>query len=113
MLQRKEGAFGKTLGKTTGWIHRAAMKDHGVKQISGVKYERISDVGLVVSREGREETVACDQIVVCAGQESVVEGLKELEVTGVPFSVIGGARLAGELDAKRAIREGFEAVAKL
>jgi len=113
MLQRKDGPFGRTLGKTTGWIHRASIKDQGVKQLSGVLYKRVIDDGLVVSIQGEEKVIPCDQIVVCAGQESVVEGLKELEVTGVPFTVVGGARLAGELDAKRAIQEGFGSVARI
>jgi 2,4-dienoyl-CoA reductase (NADPH2) len=105
MLKRSTGPFGHTLGRTTGWVHRAELARHGVRMLKGVEYRRIDDAGLHIALEGAAEVVRADTIVVCAGQVS----RKDLEGT----HVIGGAREAGELDAERAMREGAELGAKL
>jgi 2,4-dienoyl-CoA reductase (NADPH2) len=106
MLKRSPGAFGRTLGKSTGWIVRQELRDFGVKQIAGATYVEINDRGLVISVEGQEKIVEADTIVVCAGQESNRQLAGELEAAGQRVHVIGGAKFAGELDAKRAIDEG-------
>lgn len=106
MVKRSPGAFGKTLGKSTGWILRQELKDFGVRQISGAAYLKIDDAGLHIEVEGRAETLPADTIVVCAGQTSVRGIADELEARGQTVHVVGGAKLAGELDAKRAIDEG-------
>jgi 2,4-dienoyl-CoA reductase (NADPH2) len=115
MCQRKSDRMGASLGKTTGWIHRAALKAHQVKMMSGVSYERIDDQGLWI-REGKEGALRClevDTVVNCSGQESQLELAGPLAALGVPVHRIGGAALASELDAKRAIREGAELAARL
>ncbi|MFF0543294.1 FAD-dependent oxidoreductase [Nocardia thailandica] len=116
LLQRKSSAFGKDLGKTTGWVHRAALKAKGVEQVGGVNYERIDDAGLHISfGEKRENprTIAVDNVIVCAGQESVRELEEPLRAAGVDIHLIGGADLAAELDAKRAIDQGTRLAARL
>ncbi|HNP57409.1 MAG TPA: NADPH-dependent 2,4-dienoyl-CoA reductase [Gordonia sp. (in: high G+C Gram-positive bacteria)] len=119
MVQRKPGGQGKTLGKTTGWVHRATVKMKGVEQISGATYDLIDDEGLHLTlhdKEGNEtgkRVLEVDNIVVCAGQESVRDLVDPLTVAGVTTHVIGGADLASELDAKRAIRQGTEVAASL
>jgi 2,4-dienoyl-CoA reductase (NADPH2) len=104
------------LGKTTGWVHRASLKAKGVQQLSGVNYERIDDDGLHITF-GREHTrpqvLAVDNIVVCAGQEPVRDLFDDLRGRGIDPHIIGGAVLAAELDAKRAIRQGTELAARL
>ena len=116
LLQRTKGPQGRTLGKTSGWVHRASLKAKGVQQLSGVNYESIDDDGLHISfgpdhRDAR--TLAVDNIVVCAGQESVCDLAEGLRRKGLEPHVIGGAALAAELDAKRAIRQGTELAARL
>jgi 2,4-dienoyl-CoA reductase (NADPH2) len=106
MLQRSPGAMGKSLGKTTGWVHRMELKEAGVKQISGVTYERIDDEGLHILVDGKPELIAADTIVICAGQNERTDLVAAIEATGVPVHIIGGAKLAAELDAKRAIDDG-------
>jgi len=114
MLQRKEGKMGAGLGKTTGWIHRASLKMKNVQMIRGVEYHKVDNRGLHFSVQGGEpQVVECDNVVVCAGQVSRKDLLAELEVAKVSTHLIGGSKLAGELDAKRAIREGFELAAKI
>ncbi|HEX5476647.1 MAG TPA: FAD-dependent oxidoreductase, partial [Burkholderiales bacterium] len=105
MLKRSTGPFGHTLGRTTGWVHRAELARHGVKMLKGVEYERIDDAGLHVRLEGEARLVPADTVVLCAGQEP------RRELSGV--HLIGGAREAGELDAKRAMLEGAELGARL
>ncbi|MCV7280340.1 NADPH-dependent 2,4-dienoyl-CoA reductase [Mycolicibacterium flavescens] len=116
LLQRTAGPQGRRLGKTSGWVHRASLKAKGVEQLSGVNYERIDDAGLHISF-GRRRTGArvleVDNVVVCAGQESVRDLVDALRVRGVEPHVIGGAAVAAELDAKRAIRQGTEVAATL
>ncbi|MEM7358772.1 MAG: NADPH-dependent 2,4-dienoyl-CoA reductase [Pseudomonadota bacterium] len=114
MLQRKTSKLGKGLGKTTGWIHRAALAMKNVRMISGVSYDRIDDQGLHITVSGQApQVIECDTIVVCAGQLSRKDLLDELETANIPTHLIGGSKLAGELDAKRAIREGFEVAAAI
>lgn len=116
LLQRKSSAFGKDLGKTSGWVHRAAVKAKGVEQIGGVNYERIDDRGLHVSfgeKRQRPQVIECDNVILCAGQESVRDLHEPLQTAGVKVHLIGGADLAAELDAKRAINQGTRLAASL
>ena len=116
LLQRKKQAHGKGLGKTTGWIHRATLKMKGVNFVGGVNYERIDDEGLHVSfGETHEDptVVAADTIVLCAGQVSDRSLADALEEKGISCHVIGGADVAAELDAKRAINQGTRLAASL
>lgn len=113
MVQRSAGAMGRGLGKTTGWIHRGTLKHAGVEQISSVTYRLVDDEGLHITVDGADRVLAVDSIVVCAGQEPLCDLAQPLEVAGVPVSLIGGAREAGELDAKRAFDEGTRLAARL
>ncbi len=116
LLQRKSGSFGKSLGKTTGWVHRAAVKAKGVEQIGGVNYERIDDRGLHISfgeQRSRPTVIDCDNVILCAGQESVRELAEPLRAAGVRIHLIGGADVAAELDAKRAIDQGTRLAAAI
>lgn len=116
LLQRTKGSQGRTLGKTSGWVHRASVKAKGVQQLSGVNYERIDDAGLHISfgpQHNEPRVLDVDNVVVCAGQESVRDLAERLRDTGVQPHVIGGASVAAELDAKRAIRQGTELAARL
>lgn len=106
MVKRSEGPFGRTLGKSTGWILRQELKDLGVRQIAGAAYRRIDAEGLHIVVDSAAEVLAADTIVVCAGQLSDRTLADALEARGQRVHVIGGARLAGELDAERAIEEG-------
>ncbi len=113
LLQRKPGKPGIGLGKTTGWIHRTALKHRGVIMRSGVGYRRIDDDGLHIVDGQKEELLSVDHVIVCAGQESVNGLVAELAGTGRPVHLIGGALLAAELDAERAIRDGVTLGAQL
>jgi len=113
LLQRKPGKPGKTLGKTTGWIHRLSLRHRGVHMLGNVSYLKIDDSGLHVSIDGNEQLLEVDHVVICAGQVSNRDLADELEAQGLPCHVIGGAKKATELDAKYAIREGSELAAKL
>ena len=104
LLQRTPSRPGRTLGKTTGWAHRASLKAHGVEMWGGVAYECIDDAGLHVTVHGEPRLLEVDNVVICAGQVSRTE-LRE-GLVGLEMHLIGGAKLAGELDAKRAIEEG-------
>lgn len=107
LLQRKETKHGKGLGKTTGWIHRQSLKDSQVKMLAGVEYEKIDDDGLHITIQGKKETLKVDSIVICAGQTSNNTLYNELkDHLDIPIHLIGGAKKAGEIDAKRAIDEG-------
>ena len=111
LLQRKVSKPGQGLGKTTGWAHRLSLKNRGVKMIPGVQYQRIDDEGLHIMLAGEARVLAVDHVVICAGQESCRELLEPLQAAGKRVHVIGGADLATELDAKRAIRQGSELAA--
>ena len=113
LLQRKTGKPGAGLGKTTGWIHRTALKHRGVVMRDGVTYQRIDDAGLHISTQAGPEVLSVDNVIVCAGQESVNTLAGELGALGLSTHVIGGALLAAELDAERAIREGVMLAARL
>lgn len=119
LLQRKHTALGKGLGKTTGWVHRATLKDSGVEMVAGVTYDRIDDDGLHITVRkddkdpGTQRTLAVDTIVLCTGQESVRDLVEPLQAAGVNVHVIGGADVAAELDAKRAIKQATELAASL
>ncbi len=118
LLQRKTTSIGKGLAKTTGWVHRAELKMGGVQQYTGVAYEKVDDDGLHIrTAEGERRVVPVDSVVVCAGQESVRVLADELASSGAGAAsrvhVIGGADVAAELDAKRAIKQGVELAARL
>ena len=107
LMQRTPGKPGKTLGFTTGWALRKALKRRGVTILTGVTYERISDEGLHITIEDKQTILPADTIVICAGQESRTSLHEELSMLGVKSHIIGGAAKAGELDALRAISEGY------
>ncbi len=114
LLQRKTTRPGAGLGKTSGWVHRASLVRHGVTMLAGVQYERIDDAGLHITVGGERRLLAVDNVVICAGQESLAELMPAAASKDGPrFHKIGGAALASELDAKRAIREGAELAARL
>jgi 2,4-dienoyl-CoA reductase (NADPH2) len=115
LLQRKSTPIGIGLGKTSGWAHRAVLKQSGVVQVNGVTYERVDDEGLHYSVAGEPHVLAVDHVVLCAGQESVREVYDELTTRpAAPAAhLIGGADVAAELDAKRAIEQGTRLVAAL
>jgi 2,4-dienoyl-CoA reductase (NADPH2) len=116
LLQRKNSSLGKGLGKTSGWVHRAVLKNRGVEMIKGVNYERIDDAGLHVSF-GEERTsprvIEVDDVVVCAGQEPRRDLVEQLRAARVVVHLVGGADVAAELDAKRAINQGTRLAATL
>ncbi len=116
LLQRKEGRMGSGPGKTTGWVHRLAMQRHGVNMMAGVEYLKIDDAGLHIRVNNATKVLPVDNVIICAGQES----LRDLapvddngQLTDKRYYVIGGADVAAELDAKRAIRQGAELAAGL
>jgi 2,4-dienoyl-CoA reductase (NADPH2) len=116
LLQRRSGKLGEGLGKTTGWIHRTALKMKRVKMVGGVNYERIGDEGLLVSYGEKRENptwIACDSVVLCAGQLPLRELADALQARGQKVHLIGGALEAGELDAKRAIDQAARLAAHL
>ncbi|MCB9315567.1 MAG: NADPH-dependent 2,4-dienoyl-CoA reductase [Lewinellaceae bacterium] len=107
MLQRSKGKVGATLGKTTGWAHRLTLKNRGVQMWNTVQYHRIDDAGLHLTVNGAPKVLDVDHVVVCAGQEPLRALQGPLEAAGIRVHLIGGAKLAAELDAKRAIEEGM------
>ncbi|MGK3199631.1 FAD-dependent oxidoreductase [Amycolatopsis sp. MEPSY49] len=113
LLQRKKSGIGSGLGKTSGWVHRAALKAKRVEQIPGVAYEKIDDAGLHLTVDGTPRLLEVDTVVVCAGQEPVRDLADELRAAGLPVHLIGGADVAAELDAKRAIDQGTRLAAAL
>ena len=108
LLQRSAGRPGRRLNKTTGWVHRASLKSKGVKMLGGVTYERIDDAGLHVTLDGKPQVLEVDNVIICAGQESNRALADELVALGSIVHVVGGADVAAELDAKRAIRQATE-----
>ena len=115
LLQRSPGRPGKRLGKTTGWIHRATLKAKGVHMLGGVRYLGMDDQGLHIEVDGTPRRLPVDTVVVCAGQEPRRELHDALRALGtpVPVHLIGGADVAAELDAKRAIDQGSRLAAAL
>lgn len=113
LLKRSRGKHGKNLGKTTGWIHRASLRNKEVKMISQVAYEKVDDRGLHITVNGEPTLLEVDHVVVCAGQEPLRELQAGLEAAGINVHLIGGADEAKELDAKRAIDQGSRLAARL
>jgi len=114
LLQRKLSKVGAGLGKTTGWIHRATLQKNGVKMLAGVSYKKIDDLGLTIEIDGKEQVLDVDHVIICAGQESQRSLYQKLESSrGAEqgLHLIGGAKVAAELDAKRAIRQAAELAA--
>jgi 2,4-dienoyl-CoA reductase (NADPH2) len=113
MFQRSETKMGANLGKTTGWIHRAALKNRKVKMVIGVQYEKIDDKGLHYTKNGERHLLEVDNIILCAGQvpeKGLFEPLSELKI---PVHLVGGSNVAAELDAKRAINEATRLALKI
>ncbi len=113
LLQRSTGKPGARLGKTTGWIHRAALKAKGVITLGGVEYLGMGDAGLRIRVDGIEQLLPVDTVVICAGQEPQRALLEPLKAGGRQPHLIGGADFAAELDAKRAIEQGSRLAAAL
>ena len=113
LLQRKAVSVGAGLGKTTGWIHRTGLKHRDVKMIAGASYNQIDDQGLHITVNDKPMLLEVDHVVICAGQESYTAMFDELKAAGKNVHLIGGAKEAGELDAKRAIRQGAELAAAI
>ncbi|WP_217131350.1 NADPH-dependent 2,4-dienoyl-CoA reductase [Streptomyces sp. AC558_RSS880] len=113
LLQRKTSKVGAGLGKTTGWIHRTELKHRGVTMVPGVRYDRIDDAGLHVTIDGESTVLEVDTVVLCTGQEPRRDLYEELVAAGRAVHLIGGADVAAELDAKRAIKQGTELAAAL
>ena len=113
LLQRTAGRPGKRLNKTTGWVHRAALKAKRVEMLGGVTYQKIDDAGLHITVDGKPQTLGVDNVVICAGQESNRTLADELIALGMAVHVIGGADVAAELDAKRAIAQATRLAAIL
>ncbi|NXY96372.1 NADPH-dependent 2,4-dienoyl-CoA reductase [Streptomyces sp. BR123] len=113
LLQRKTTKVGAGLGTTTGWIHRAELKHRGVVSVAGAAYDRIDDEGLHITVDGEQRLVPADTVVLCTGQEPRRDLYEALRAAGVEAHLIGGADVAAELDAKRAIRQGTELAAAL
>lgn len=117
LLQRKPGKkMGNGPGKTTGWAHRLVLQQFGVNMLGGVEYLKVDDKGLHIRVDNEEKILPVDNVILCAGQESVTDLIprdKDGKITDKRFHVIGGAKLAGELDARRAIKEGAEVAAAL
>ncbi|MFD8786176.1 FAD-dependent oxidoreductase [Kitasatospora sp. NPDC059599] len=113
LLQRKAGKVGAGLGKTTGWIHRTELKHRGVVMVPGVTYDLIDDAGLHITVDGESRLLPVDTVVLCTGQEPRRDLYEALHERGLSVHVIGGADVAAELDAKRAIKQGTELAAAL
>jgi len=113
LLQRKTSKVGDGLARTTGWIRRTLLKKRGVQMLSGVSYERIDNAGLHILVDGQQQCLPVDHVVVCAGQEPRRDLEEGLRAAAVPLSLIGGADVARELDAKRAIDQGTRLAATL
>jgi 2,4-dienoyl-CoA reductase (NADPH2) len=117
LVQRKTSIIGKSLGKTSGWAHRAVLKQAGVTQVSGATYDLVDDRGLHLTVDGEQRVIEVDHVVVCAGQESVRDLYDALLAahaegrTPTRPHIIGGADVAAELDAKRAIEQGVRLAA--
>ena len=116
LLQRKAAKPGAGLGKTTGWIHRAALKARNVEMLGGVSYDRIDDRGLTIGfgkEPSKTRLLEVDSVVLCTGQEPLRELLSPLQAAGLRVHLIGGADVAAELDARRAIDQGTRLAARL
>jgi len=113
LLQRKSSKPGKGLGKTTGWVHRMSLRKRGVKMLAGVQYRRIDEFGLHIEHDGESKLLEVDNIIMCAGQLPRRDLQEPLRSAGKKVHLIGGADVAAELDAKRAIKQGSELAAAI
>jgi len=113
LVQRKKSKVGAHLGKSTGWIHRTVLKNKGVEMIKSATYSSVCDKGLTIEVDGQTRLLEVDNVIICAGQNSQRELQAQLEVKNIPVTLIGGADVAAELDAKRAIKQGTEVAAAL
>ncbi|HMX40510.1 MAG TPA: FAD-dependent oxidoreductase, partial [Saprospiraceae bacterium] len=113
LLQRSKGKVGERLGKTTGWAHRLTLKSRQVQMWADVEYVRIDDVGLHILLKGQARVLDVESVVVCAGQHPLRDLYEPLQQAGMGVHLIGGAKEAGELDAKRAIEEGWKVALSL
>lgn len=113
LLQRKDEPLGKRLGKTSGWAHRAGLRARGVQMIPGVSYQSIDDAGLHINVDGQTRVLDVDHVVLCAGQEPCRTLQAPLSEAGISVHLIGGADVAAELDAKRAIEQAARLAARL
>ncbi|MBC7701665.1 NADPH-dependent 2,4-dienoyl-CoA reductase [Aquabacterium sp.] len=113
LLQRKTSKVGDGLGKTTGWIHRTGLKNRAVHMIAGVTYNKVDDAGLHITVGGEPKLIPADTVVLCAGQDPLRELQADLQAAGCKVHLIGGADVAAELDAKRAIKQGAELAAAI
>ena len=113
LLQRKTTKVGAGLGKTTGWIHRSSLKNKKVKSLNGVTYLKIDDEGLHIKINDVEQCLKVDNVILCAGQNPLKDLFNQLQSHSKPVHIIGGADVAAELDAKRAIRQGAELASKI
>ena len=113
LMQRKTSKIGRGLNKTTGWVHRASITAKGVNMWTGVTYDKIDDAGIHITHQGETKVVDVDSVVLCTGQESVRTLFDAVQAAGIKAHIVGGADVAAELDAKRAIRQATEAVAAL
>jgi 2,4-dienoyl-CoA reductase (NADPH2) len=113
LCQRKAGKLGAGLGKTTGWIHRSALKKRAVTMLARCEYERIDDAGLHITIDGKSRLLAVDNVVICAGQISKRDLEAPLGDVGIDVHIIGGADQAGELDARRAFDQGTRLAARI
>ncbi len=111
LLQRKASKPGKGLGKTTGWVHRLSLRKRGVKMLAGVSYRHIDEFGLHIEHDGKEKLLEVDNVIICAGQLPCRDLQEPLRSAGMTVHLIGGADVAVELDAKRAIKQGSELAA--
>ncbi|HEX9708310.1 MAG TPA: FAD-dependent oxidoreductase, partial [Steroidobacteraceae bacterium] len=113
LLQRRPTPPGRDLGKTTGWVHRLSLKRRGVRMMAGISYDRIDDRGLAITQGGESQLLPVDHVVICAGQEPRRELVAGVEAAGFRPHLIGGSKLAAELDARRAIDDGSRLAAAL
>ena len=113
LLQRSEGRPGGRLNKTSGWVHRATLKAKRVEMLGSVSYERFDEHGLHITVDGAPQVLPVDNVVICAGQEPNRRLADDLIAAGIKVHVIGGADVAAELDAKRAIAQGTELASRL
>ena len=113
LLQRKTSKVGDGLGKTTGWIHRTGLKNRAVHMIAGVTYDKVDDAGLHITVGGEPKLIPADTVILCAGQDPLRELQADLQAAGCKVHLIGGADVAAELDAKRAIKQGAELAAAI
>ena len=113
LLQRKDTAVGRGLGKTTGWTHRLALSRRGVTMLNAVEYLKIDDAGLHIRRGGQQQILPADTVIICAGQESERSLFDELQKSRHSSELIGGAYKAAELDAKAAIKQASYSAAEI